>query len=482
MTIHDEHGNPTSGSATATTLYDRAVDRAVRLHPEVVELAGQMMAEHPDDAMGNALVAYLHLSSTDPADLATGAAVAQQVVALAGNEREALHGRVTAAWAAGDWHGASRLLDELLVRWPADLLALNMGHLLDFATGDAANLRDRVARSRRAFDPAHPHHGIVTGMAAFGLEESGHYSEAEAAALAALDRNPDDVWALHAGAHVYEMQGRVDEGIRFMVDRVADWGSGNLFTVHNWWHLALYHLEAGDIDGVLSIYDGEIHHADSAPASLSLLDATAMLWRLRSDGVDVGDRFARLASVWDTWEANGADAPNGAGQGWYAFNDFHQLVTYCGAGRLTDARRVLDRLAAAAEGESTLSNTSMSGTVALPAGRAFVAITEGRHADAVADLAPVIRRSSVFGGSHAQRDLLVRALTDAAIAAGETDLATSLLAQRIELRPSSVYGGVRLASVLRANGQGAAADEQEQRAERSRGRFAAALAERAVVA
>ena len=73
-----------------------------------------------------------------------------------------------------------------------------------------------------------------------------------------------------------------------MSGRRADWGSGNLFTVHNWWHLGLYHLEAGQHDRVLEIYDREIHHSGSDPVSIELLDASAMLWRLHLDGVDVG--------------------------------------------------------------------------------------------------------------------------------------------------------------------------------------------------
>lgn len=479
MTTYDEHGNPTSGSTEATALYDRTIDRAVRLHPEVVDLSVQLATEHPDHAMGSALVAYLHLMSSDPGDVATATAMAAQTAATAGNEREALHGRAATAWAAGDWYGASRLLDEILTRWPADLLALNMGHLIDFFVGDAANLRDRIARSRWAFDPAHPHHGFVTGMAAFGYEEAGHYDLAEAAALAALDRNPDDVWALHAGAHTYEMQGRIDDGIRFMASRVGDWGDGNLFTVHNWWHFALYHLEAGDTDGVLDIYDRELHHAGSGRASLELLDATAMLWRLRLDGVDVGERFATVAGAWDEWRSNGADAPAGADRGWYAFNDFHQVVAYCGAGRLGDAAEVVGRLeaeASAAAG-SARSNVTMAGEVALPAARAFVALTEGRPGVAVDELLPVIGRSNRFGGSHAQRDLLARTLTDAAIADGRTGLARALLAQRIDLRPSSVYGGQRLAGVLRSTGATDEAAEVDDRTGRTRARFAATLSE-----
>src|SRR5690606_10501415 len=112
-------------------------------------------------------------------------------------------------------------------------------------------LRDRVGRSLLALDASHPHYGYVRGMQAFGLEESGNYGLAETAGLDAVERNADDVWAIHAVVHTYEMQGRVDEGIRFLQSREADWGSGNLFTVHNWWHLALYLLEAGRTDEVL---------------------------------------------------------------------------------------------------------------------------------------------------------------------------------------------------------------------------------------
>ena len=76
---------------------------------------------------------------------------------------------------AGDWHGTARRLDDILLRWPADLLGLVVGHQLNFLLGDAANLRDRLGRSLTAVDPSHPHHGYLRGMFAFGLEESGNY-------------------------------------------------------------------------------------------------------------------------------------------------------------------------------------------------------------------------------------------------------------------------------------------------------------------
>ena len=114
-------------------------------------------------------------------------------------------------------------------------------------------------------------------MYAFGLEESGNYPLAEHHGLAALDRNHDDVWATHAVTHVYEMQGRVDEGIRFLRTRQTDWGDGNLFSVHNWWHLALYLLEAGDASDSLAVYDRRIHNEQSAGVPIEMLDASALL-------------------------------------------------------------------------------------------------------------------------------------------------------------------------------------------------------------
>ncbi|MGF1598929.1 MAG: hypothetical protein ACFCVK_18720 [Acidimicrobiales bacterium] len=104
--------------------------------------------------------------------------------------------------------------------------------------------------------------------------------------------------------------------------RADDLGSGNLFTVHNWWHLALYHLERSRHDRVLEIYDREIHRPSSAGVPIEMLDAAAMLWRMLLDGVDVGDRFDVLADAW-------ANAIDGA-PSWYAFNDVHAVMAFLG--------------------------------------------------------------------------------------------------------------------------------------------------------
>lgn len=436
-TSTDEHGNPTTGPGEAIEQYDAAIDRLVRYHVDVVGQMTTLATDHPSFAMGQALAAYLHLMSTDARDLDTARSHATALRAAPRNDRESAHSAAIGAWLSGDWHGAARRLDDLLVEWPSDLLALLIGHQLDFFLGDARNLRDRIGRSLAAFDPQHPHHGYVRAMEAFGLEESGHYGLAEQAALEAVERNPDDVWGVHAAAHVYEMQGRVDDGVAFMAERVDDWGAGNLFTVHNWWHLGLYHLELRDHDRVLEIYDREIHHHASDGVPIEMLDASAMLWRLLLDRVDVGDRFSVIADAW----ANAIDhTPS-----WYAFNDVHAVMAFLGAGRRDDALAVIERLTTDIDRAPTTaealaaSNVRMTAEVGLPVARALVAFDDGRDADAIAELWPTRRVFHHFGGSHAQRDVLERTLLEAAVRGNHSTLAQRLVGERLALRPNGRF-------------------------------------------
>ena len=465
-TTVDAHGNIATGDAPAIALYDAAVDRLLRFHPDIIEMSGRLVSEHPECAMGHALAAYLGLMSTEPGDAESARASASSLRAGPATPRERAHLAAIDAWSSGDWHGAARLLDQLLVQWPTDVLAIMFGHQLDFFVGDAHNLRDRVGRSLLAFDPAHPHVGFLKGMHAFGLEEAGHYQAAEASGQAALDAHPDDVWAVHAVVHAYEMQGRVDDGIRFLTERERNWGSGNLFTVHNWWHLGLFQLEAGRPDTALAIYDREIHHAQSPGIALEMLDASAMLWRLMLGGIDTGDRFASLADAWTNWSG---------GDPWYVFNDLHATMAFVGAGRMDEARQLVARSAEVAQRPSTGSDSNrwMTESVGLPACRAVVAFSEERYDDVLNELTPIRSTFNRFGGSHAQRDVLQRTIVEAAIRSGNSLLARALLRERLSVRGSSVYSWSRYAEVLRENGDAAGATTAEQQATRWRERFAA---------
>ena len=154
-------------------------------------------------------------------------------------------------------------------------------------------LRDRVAQVLPTWDTSTPGYGYVLGMYAFGLEETALYSRAEDIGRRALDINRRDAWAVHAVTHVMEMQGRLRDGIDWLTSRESDWSVNNGFAFHNWWHLALFHLEAGNFARVLELYDQRIR-ATPSQVPLEMIDATALLWRLE---LRVGERRRALAET-----------------------------------------------------------------------------------------------------------------------------------------------------------------------------------------
>jgi hypothetical protein len=456
---------PGETTMNPTETYERAIDHLLRYKPEIIDLAASLTTEQPDFAMGHALMAYLCLTATDVPELSAARAAHAAMVASPTDKHTTMHASAIGAWLAGDWHGAAAILGDLLAVWPTDALALQVGHQLDFFLGDARNLRDRPARSLAAFDPADPRAAAVRGMYAFGLEESGEYEKAEDVGMSAIDVHADDVWAIHAVVHTLEMRGLVDRGIPFLRQRTADWGDGNLFTVHNWWHLSLFELEAGHHAEVLDIYDQHLHNAEAAGVPLEMLDASALLWRLKLDGVDSGTRFDALA---DAWATKTADEP------WYVFNDLHAAMAFAGAERLNDATAVLAKLEADVAAARPVSNTVMTAEIGLPATRAIVAFAEDRHDDVVETLAPIRRNLHRFGGSHAQRDVLHRTLVESALRSGRLAFADELIAERLEQREASVYGWTRRQWLLAEVGDLAEAEAARVQAASLQARFAAA--------
>ena len=160
-------------------------------------------------------------------------------------------------------------------------------------------MRDSIARVLPAWPTDHDFHGYLLGMHAFGLEESGDYRAAETAGRRAVERNPADTWAVHAVAHVLEMEGRQLEGIAWLRGLEPHWTTAPALAVHQWWHLALFLIEQGRFEEVLAIYDSHVRGTPSG-ALLDLVDAAALLWRLQLAGIDVGARWEGLREplVW----------------------------------------------------------------------------------------------------------------------------------------------------------------------------------------
>jgi tetratricopeptide (TPR) repeat protein len=380
------------------------------------------LALRPDFVMAHVLRAYLHLLGTEPEGLAVARQCLQQAQGLPADARERGHLAAIAALLDGHWSRAGLILEDVAIDAPQDILALQAGHQVDFFSGHSRMLRDRIARALPHWRMGMPGYHALLGMYAFGLEENGDYAAAEATGRSAVELQPRDGWAQHAVAHVLEMQNRQREGIAWMRGNQQHWTGDSFFQGHNWWHLALYYLDLGEVDEALALFDGPIFGARSSLV-LDLVDAAALLWRLHLQGVELGSRWQAVADGW---------APL-ATAGQYAFNDAHAMMAFVGAGRDEAAAALLAAQHRALQGDAD--NRRFTAEVGQPLCLALQAFGQGEYRRCVELLRPIRSIAQRFGGSHAQRDLLDLTLLEAALRGGQLALGRALAAERLQAKP-----------------------------------------------
>jgi hypothetical protein len=425
MTTRDSLGLALTGATgESLTDFETALHQLQCYVEDPVATVDRALAASPGFVLAHVLKAYLHLLGTEPLAIPAARACRDAAGTLPANPREQAHIAAVGHLVEGRWHAAGRTLEDLTIEYPRDVLALQAGHQIDFFTGQARMLRDRIARALPAWQEAMPGYHAVLGMHAFGLEETGEYAGAEREGRKATKLEPRDGWSWHAVAHVMEMQGRQRDGIAWMRSDPDAWSRDSFFCVHNWWHLALYHLDLGEIDEVLALFDGPIFGKRSTVV-LDMIDASALLWRLHLRGIDVGDRWNAVADVWEPI----------AGAGNYAFNDAHAMMAFVGAGRSKAAAQVLAAQTRAMAGEGD--NAAFTRDVGHPVSRAIEAFGQGDYGETVRLLRPVRNHANRFGGSHAQRDILDLTLIESALRLGQRPLARALAAERVAVKPTS---------------------------------------------
>ncbi len=336
------------------------------------------------------------------------------------------HRHLTAArdWIEHDLQTALRSYGRIVEVDAHDTLALRVAHQGDLHWGRTGMLRDRVAAALPRWQPTQPGYAHVLAMYAFGLAENGNFARAEEVALRALAIEPRHAGALHALAHVYEMQDRCVEGIERLSAACEWWSTSPTHAVHLWWHLALFRFERCEIAAALRILDEHLLTAiDPTPANC--VDATALLWRLQLHGIALAPAWQRVADAWER-QPLGAQRP---------FNDAHAMLALVAAGRWASAQRLTEALR---ERASRLGNPQrVVQESAMHVCEALLAFGEGRYRDASAWLHELRHLSQRCGGSQAQCELLQLTWLEAALRAGQLSLAQELLDQRCQRRPRS---------------------------------------------
>ena len=432
MSSPDARGNPCSSrSAAAHAAVEQALWRMMSFYDTPVADLDSASAHDPAWCFPHAMKAGFLWSLTEPSLHDTASAHLADAQALGNNAtpREKAHLHALVQVQEGRWTAACRSWDELLLDHPRDALALQWAQSFDFFRGDSGGLRSRPARVLPEWDEDDPLYPHVLGHHAFGLEEANLYPQAEEAGRRALALDPGSPWAVHAVAHVMDMQGRFDEGAAWLRLHQPQWAAGNGFAAHLWWHKGLFRLEGMDLAGAQRLIDNHLSGANLL-ITLQRLDAASLLWRLHLLGQDVSTPCAALVADWDL------SAP---AAGYYAFNDVHVVMALLGSAEVAQAERWLARCAerAMTATDARRSNHAMAREVGLPLMRGLVAFARG-DADTAAELLfPLRSVARGLGGSHAQRDLIDQTLLAAAAQGNRRSMGHALLNERCMAKPQT---------------------------------------------
>lgn len=378
----------------------------------------------PDFALGHAIKGFAALLLGRAEMVSTAhqahAAARAALLRVPATARERAFVDALQDWLQGYPGRAATRLEAELGKVPGDALAMKLVQAIWFVLGRPDLMRQSIEAALPGFVD-HSARGYALGCHAFTLEEAGEYARAEAIGREGVELCPPDAWGLHAVAHVHDMQGRAHDGLDWLSGRETSWTHCNNFRFHVWWHRALLHLDLGQYDMALHLYDRDIR-AERTDDYRDISNAASLLMRLELEGVSVGHRWDELADL----------SERRADDGCLAFADLHYMLALMGGGRETAVARLVGRMAAArmdaGEAEAIIAQPGAT------AAQGLAAFAAGDHQQAWMHLSSVQHDLPRIGGSHAQRDIFVRLAIEAAIRSGRLDAAESLLAGRQAMR------------------------------------------------
>jgi tetratricopeptide (TPR) repeat protein len=417
--LTDRYGLPLSTiSAAARDAYVEGIDLLLTVYPGAAGCFDRAIAADPDFALpyiGRARASQLagRLEAMR-ADLATAASLADKVT-----PRERSQIEVFRFLFAGQPVAALAAIRAHVQAWPRDALVLslaaNQGGLIGMSglPGREQDLTDFL-------DGLAPHYGADWWFEAhrgMALSEIGRHDEARPMIERSLAQVRRNAYGAHAFAHLCYETGECDAGIAFLREWLPLYDRGGGLFGHLNWHLGLFELHAGNLEGGLRLYT-EAFCADDHRGAIhqKLSDSAAFLWRSELAG------HPRDAVRWAKLKDYAREKLPRPGM---SLADWHVALTYAATGD-DDA---LDGWIAAIE-EMAGAGRYPSGSVIPTVARAFAAYQRGDHATAIGLIEPMLPERERIGGSRAQGDLVEATLLQAYLASGREAEARRLAAAR----------------------------------------------------
>jgi tetratricopeptide (TPR) repeat protein len=307
-------------------------------------------------------------------------------------------------------------VDAHVAEFPRDALLVNQASSAIALAGRSDREEYRVAFLER-LAPAYGDDWWFQSALAFGYHEVDRFEESRRLSERSLQQYAGNANAIHNLAHICFETVDNDGGVAILEEWMTRYDRRASFHCHLAWHLAMFELHRGHHARALHIFERDILGAVNARSAMS--DGTALLWRLRLDGIsdlpwrplaDLAERVSRPAFI---------------------FGEVHAALAYAASGDEAALAKLVDGLRAL---EAT--GHPVAGRVALPLVQGIAAFAAGDHAGAVAHLQPVASELHRVGGSHAQWELFEETLLAAYLALARYDDAQSLVRRRLRRRPS----------------------------------------------
>src|SRR6266545_5232146 len=392
-------------SAAAVERFDALIDDLYYYRLGVQDRLDALLQEFPEFVLAHVLKGYSLMTEGTLDAHPKARAHLLQVEALPAHPRERLHQEALRAWIAQDFSARAAAWEQILVKWPLDLLALRQHTGTLFWTGDKRYQAEVSAGVAGHWGPQTPGYAHFLSAHAFAMEEVGDYVVAERCAREALALQPQDLWALHGLAHVFEMQGRAREGIELLSDAARFLNDYNLFRGHLWWHLSLFKLSQGRFDEVLDLFDRKVY----PQSSTFYLDV--------QNGASLLARWERLAQA----------SMLSATQSTIWFTAMHHVMALMRSGRVSAVQSTFDYL-------SSVGTSSTQAALAHDLAQAGAAFYQDKPREALQRMLAVRERHGELGASHTQQDLYDQIMVMAALQLGDLPRVRELLKARLSTR------------------------------------------------
>lgn len=423
----DSRGLPISTTSDlAAERYREGVDLMLSTWHGAAEVLDEAITADPDFALAHAARARQHAMRGEPTKAKARIAMAAELVARRGTERERSHVELLSLAISGR---AAEALDRVSAHadaWPRDvvILSLPLGAfgLLAFS-GRADHDQARVDLcERHAAHFASDDWWFLT-YRGWSHAENGNVAHGRDLTQRGFDLRPQNANAAHALSHAMYEGGANDEADRLIQSWLPTYHRSGILHGHIAWHAALAALEHGDTERALAVYDEHVQPSVSTGNAVNVVSDTAsFLWRLQAYGHQVPEGLWRAATDYS------ASYFRNAG---FAFADVHMALLAAATGDKEGLEQRVSALMGMIE-----AGTLAAGPVVPAICRAALAFADGDYVGCAHTLEPVAAEVVRIGGSGAQRELVEDMLLLALMRSGEDARAGALLDRRLHRRPS----------------------------------------------